>query len=168
MSIESDWQMFYDVWKARLLIYAKQQTRNPQDAEDVLQEAMVRAWRRRSEFGRVEPAHVFNQIRRLAIDYYRREDRRKLREQAYKNSSEETDRICSYFEESESSAILQACLNGLPKDQEEVLVLKIWAEMTFEEIGKILCVSPNTAASRYRYGLKRLKALMEKETAYEP
>src|SRR5689334_24797260 len=44
-------------------------------------------------------------------------------------------------------------LAALPGDQREVIVLKIWHEMTFEQIGELLPVSPNTAAGRYRYGL---------------
>ena len=48
-------------------------------------------------------------------------------------------------------------LKGLPADQREVIVLKIWHDYTFEEIGTILEISPNTAAGRYRYGLKKMK-----------
>ena len=35
--------------------------------------------------------------------------------------------------------------------------MKIWGEQTFAEIGEILGISQNTAASRYRYGLEALK-----------
>src|SRR5216683_5982373 len=48
-------------------------------------------------------------------------------------------------------------LAELPVEQREVIVLKIWHEYTFEEIGQVLEVSPNTVAGRYRYGLKKLK-----------
>jgi RNA polymerase sigma-70 factor (ECF subfamily) len=58
-------------------------------------------------------------------------------------------------------------LAGLPQDQREVIVLKIWHDHTFEEIGELLGISPNTAAGRYRYGLQKLKACL-KGTAYEP
>jgi DNA-directed RNA polymerase specialized sigma24 family protein len=58
------------------------------------------------------------------------------------------------------------CLAGLPPEQREVIVLKIWSEHTFEEIGELLDISPNTAAGRYRYGLQKLKACL-KGTQYE-
>ena len=48
-------------------------------------------------------------------------------------------------------------LAELPVAQREVIVLKIWHEYTFEEIGTILEISPNTAAGRYRYGLEKLQ-----------
>jgi DNA-directed RNA polymerase specialized sigma24 family protein len=40
-------------------------------------------------------------------------------------------------------------------------VLKIWHRRTFEEIGDVLDISPNTAAGRYRYGLQKLKIRLE-------
>jgi RNA polymerase sigma-70 factor (ECF subfamily) len=48
-------------------------------------------------------------------------------------------------------------LEKLPGEQREVIVLKIWHEYTFEEIGELLELSPNTAAGRYRYGLQKLR-----------
>ncbi len=55
------------------------------------------------------------------------------------------------------------CLAGLPRDQREVIVLKIWHEHTFDEIGELLGISPNTAAGRYRYGLEKLRACLKEE-----
>jgi len=52
-------------------------------------------------------------------------------------------------------------LRQLPPEQAEVVVLKVWHGLTFEEIGQALAVSPNTVASRYRYGIERLRALWD-------
>ncbi len=57
-------------------------------------------------------------------------------------------------------------LSQLPPEQREVIVLKIWNNMTFEAIGRAFEVSPNTVAGRYRYGINKLKAAM-KDQAYE-
>jgi RNA polymerase sigma-70 factor, ECF subfamily len=54
-------------------------------------------------------------------------------------------------------------LAQLPAEQAAVVVLKIWHELTFEEIGAALRVSPNTAASRYRYGAEKLRQLLGEE-----
>ncbi len=48
-------------------------------------------------------------------------------------------------------------LAQLPKEQREVIVLKLWHDLTFEEIAELLGLSPNTAAGRYRYGLQKLR-----------
>jgi RNA polymerase sigma-70 factor, ECF subfamily len=55
---------------------------------------------------------------------------------------------------------LRRALGGLPDDQREVIVLHIWGELTFSEIGDLLGVSSNTAASRYRYALAKLRGSM--------
>ncbi len=59
----------------------------------------------------------------------------------------------------ESVAVRDA-LNQLPAEQREVVVLKVWHELTFAEIGQALDISPNTAASRYRYAMEKLRAIL--------
>jgi RNA polymerase sigma-70 factor (ECF subfamily) len=56
---------------------------------------------------------------------------------------------------------IENALQRLPEDQREVLVLKIWQEFTFEQIGQALEIPANTAASRYRYALKSLRKQLE-------
>lgn len=55
---------------------------------------------------------------------------------------------------------LRRALDALADEQREVLVLHVWGELTFFEIGEVLGVSANTAASRYRYALARLRRTM--------
>ena len=55
------------------------------------------------------------------------------------------------------------CLEGLPPDQREVIVLKIWHGHTFEEIASLLDLSPNTAAGRYRYGMNKLRTCLHEQ-----
>ena len=59
--------------------------------------------------------------------------------------------------ENESQRTLVAALDRLPREQREVLVMKIWDELTFAEIAQVLKISQNTAASRYRYALAALR-----------
>jgi RNA polymerase sigma-70 factor (ECF subfamily) len=56
----------------------------------------------------------------------------------------------------ETALALQSALRVLPEEQREVIVLRVWGQMTFEEVAGVVGVSPNTAASRYRYGLEKL------------
>jgi len=55
---------------------------------------------------------------------------------------------------------LRRALLGLSDDQREIVVLHIWGELTFQELGDLLEISHNTAASRYRYGLAKLREWM--------
>ena len=65
------------------------------------------------------------------------------------------------FAERRLEAILvRQALAQLPAEQAEVVVMKIWHELTFQEIGETLAIPANTAASRYRYGLAKLRDLL--------
>jgi RNA polymerase sigma-70 factor, ECF subfamily len=55
---------------------------------------------------------------------------------------------------------LRRALGQLPDDQREVTVLHVWGELTFLEIADLLGISSNTAASRYRYALAKLRGSM--------
>ena len=65
--------------------------------------------------------------------------------------------------ESASERAVMKCLQRLPGEQREVIVLKIWSEHTFEQIAELLELSPNTVAGRYRYGLDKLRNCLKKE-----
>ena len=58
---------------------------------------------------------------------------------------------------------LQVALAALPGKFREVITLKIWGDLTFAQIGETLQISPNTAASRYRYGMDALRAQLQHE-----
>ena len=55
------------------------------------------------------------------------------------------------------------CLQNLPTEQREVIVLKFWSRCTFEEIAGLLDLSPNTVAGRYRYGLEKLRTCLKQQ-----
>jgi RNA polymerase sigma-70 factor, ECF subfamily len=61
---------------------------------------------------------------------------------------------------------LRRALFDLPDDQREVIVLRVWGELTFAEIGDLVGVSSNTVASRYRYALAKLRdSMLAKENS---
>lgn len=55
---------------------------------------------------------------------------------------------------------LRHALSILSRDQRAVIVLHIWGELTFAQIADLLEISANTAASRYRYALAKLRETM--------
>ena len=59
--------------------------------------------------------------------------------------------------EQEFRLALAGALGELPADQRAVVHLKLWEGLTFDQIAEALELSPNTAASRYRYGLDKLR-----------
>ena len=149
-------------WVREFLLFARQQAPSKNEAEDILQEAVVQVWKKRHIFSSIEPGLVFLQIKRIAIDRARSDSRRKIREQLYSESEQ------PLFESSGNPGLatdIEHTLGQLPLEQREVIVLKVWAEQTFDAIARALDISPNTAASRYRYGLDKMRQLLSGESA---
>lgn len=59
--------------------------------------------------------------------------------------------------DAEGALAVQTALGALPDEQREVVMMRIWSGMTLEEIGAATRVPLNTAASRYRYALEKLR-----------
>ena len=55
---------------------------------------------------------------------------------------------------------LETALAALPEEQRSAVYLKLWGELSAGEIGKVCGVSENTIASRYRYGLEKLRQIL--------
>ncbi len=56
-----------------------------------------------------------------------------------------------------ATSTLTKGLAELPEEQRSAVVLHLWDELSFAEIGEICEVSSNTAASRYRYGIDKMR-----------
>jgi RNA polymerase sigma-70 factor (ECF subfamily) len=149
----SDWEKWIVENAPRFLLFSRQQTRCEQDAEDVLQEALVEAWQRSG--GRPEPALVFATIRRRAIDLGRRHDRRVRREDA---AAPELDVwFDSTVHDRETTMLLEEAVRTLPADLSDVVTLKVWGGQTFAEVAATLGIPQGTAATRYRAALNLLR-----------
>ena len=162
------WREWLAEHAPRLVLFARQQSRSSEDAEDIVQDALVKLVEKldAGEFVGGQESwmpYLYTTIRRLSIDLGRRDDRRRRREDVVGGEAEiEQREVFHPWFESESSddetrTLLEAGLKELPPKFAEVVVMKIWGERTFAEIGEALEISPNTAASRYRYGLEALK-----------
>ncbi|MBK1881719.1 sigma-70 family RNA polymerase sigma factor [Luteolibacter pohnpeiensis] len=162
------WRAWLEENGPKLFLFARQQTRSTEDAQDVLQDALVKLVEklRSGEFVGGQESwmpYLYTSIRRLAIDLSRKDDRRKRREDnvSADQEAEQRDAFHPWFEsdasDDETRSQLEESLKDLPAKFSEVIVLKIWGEKTFAEIGETLQISQNTAASRYRYGLEALK-----------
>jgi RNA polymerase sigma-70 factor, ECF subfamily len=154
----SDWRRWLDDHAPKFLLFARQQARSDADAQDLVQEALVEAMQRQHDGAPPPSPLVFATIRRRAIDLARSEDRRAQREQtAYAATPEWW--FDTSVEDRELGQLMQNAMSRLPDMYREVISLKVWGELTFAEIAEALDIPPNTAASRYRYGLTELRRL---------
>ena len=161
---QQKWHQWLADHGAKLLLFARQQARNESDADDILQEALVRAWKPAS--GRCSSPPdlplVFKKIRETAIDFARKDIRRHYQQKVLSDQLPETSGSANPLGEREFNEVAMAALRTLPREQREIVVLKIWGGQTFREIGVALDIPQNTAASRYRYALKALGQALAK------
>jgi RNA polymerase sigma-70 factor (ECF subfamily) len=155
-----DIERLYDEQAQPLYAFLLNFTRNEADTRDLLQEVFVKIARDDTLLRgvREERAFLFRLAHNAAVDWLRR---RGTRERTRDNFAAE--RACPFApaadpDEETFRRELSAALAGLPPEQRAVAHLKLWSGLTFEEIAAALGLSPNTAASRYRYALDKLRA----------
>ena len=153
----SHWcEELYDAKAAGLILYGRALGLSHSEAEDVLHETFAALLELDQAPG--QPEHYcVRSFRNRALNHRRGLWRRLARELESARWFEPGD------EESPRERDAMRCLAQLPPEQREVIVLKIWHGCTFEAIGELLELSPNTAAGRYRYGLQKIKACLREE-----
>lgn len=143
-------ERLYDRKAAALVLYGRALGLSHNEAEDVLQDTFLVLLQLAAPPS--QPEHyLLRAFRNRALNFRRSLWRRLARELESWRWFERSD------DESPAERAAMRCLANLPAEQREVIVLKIWHDYTFEEIGRLLELSPNTVAGRYRYGLQKLR-----------
>ncbi len=155
----NEWKQWLSENGHRLLLFARGWAPCREDAEDLVQEAIVRLWNLQKEKGGGPPdlPLVFSTIRFCGLNRHRSDKRRRKREESiiYLNDFEDVW-LDPAVEEDEEALLLRRAVQGLSDKLREVVTMKIWGGLTFAQISESLAISPNTAASRYRYALEQL------------
>ncbi len=147
-------EALYHAKAAELVLYGRALGLGHGEAEDVLHETFLVLMRMPQP--PLEPDHYCVRcFRNRALNHRRSLWRRLTRELESRRWFEPSPG------ESEAERAAMERLAALPPEQREAIVLKIWHRFTFEQIGRLLGISPNTAAGRYRYGLRKIKLQLE-------
>ena len=149
-------ERLYHAKATELILYGRAIGLSHAEAEDVVQETFL-ALLQRAEAPEQPEHYCVRSFRNRALNHRRSFWRRVTREFESQRWVERT------AEETPAERAAMRCLADLPVAQREVIVLKLWHDYTFEEIGDLLELSPNTAAGRYRYGLEQLRACLKGE-----
>lgn len=145
-------ERLYDLHAPALYRYARSLTGSAEDAEDALQEVFGRL----AGAGRMpeDPrSYLMKAVRNQCLVAIRSRSRRTY---AARRLADELASVQLAAPEGGRTDIAEA-IQALPLEQREVLTLKAVEQMTFEEIASVTGVSANTAASRYRYAVARLR-----------
>jgi RNA polymerase sigma-70 factor (ECF subfamily) len=152
---EDAFKAAYDRFAGRLLAAAWGMLGSQPEAEDAVQEVFLNLVRSRAALAEVQDlqAYLFTSLRHAAA---RRWNRRQ-REQPFADAAVAEPSAPPAGPSDERLARLERALLALPPEQREVLALKIDGSLTFAEIAAAVGISANTAASRYRYALEKLR-----------
>lgn len=149
----------YDRHAPALFAFLLHLTRGESDTRDALQEVFVRIAKRPELLVEVRSERDFllRLSHNLAIDLMRR---RATRRRAHDALGLEPASPFAPSADPDQAAFrdqLATAMSSLPDEQRAVVHLKLWEGLTFEAIASLLSIPPNTAASRYRYGLDKLR-----------
>lgn len=140
----------YEQHAPALLLYARSFVPDSATAEDVLHQVFAKLLRGETTVPDAPLAYLYRAVRNAALN-------------ARRNRAKDVglDSQKAWFEHpvdgQESTMALQCALRELPEEQREAVILRIWAGMTFEEMAESTSVPVDTASSRYRYGLEKLR-----------
>ena len=157
-----DLEQLYDRFGEKLYHYLILKLGSADDAEDVLQDVFCRLARYsvRLKFVRNLQAYVFRLARNEANRFLEKKIRRR-------GEREDIASFPQVFRDSftnpdnQEARRVSRSLARLPENQREVIVLKVFEELTFKEIAVVCGLSINTASSRYRYGMEKLRSILE-------
>ncbi|WP_182868957.1 RNA polymerase sigma factor [Rhodopirellula sp. JC639] len=154
----------YDLTADRLVRFAASITRRQHDAEDAVSATMVKvASRPKLLVAADRPWHyLLRMVRNESLVILRSRSR-------WSAIGSLADRLIGrtfdVVERDDENRLVWQALASLPAPQSEVVVLKIWEQLTFAEIAEVLQITPSTAASRYRYALEKLAGKLARPSA---
>ncbi len=133
-----------------LLAYARSLVRDGSSAEDVVHQVFLKLLSSREPLP-IEPRpYLFRAVRNTSLNRLRAAGR-ELAHRSDPPAFVARDGLEALVPD------LERALGELPDEQREVVVLRVWGGLTLEAAAELTSVSSNTAASRYRYGLAKLR-----------
>lgn len=153
-------ERLYDDHAQALFTFLLNFTRNEHDTRDLLQDIFVKL---ACHPGRLDPARderafLIRMAHNAAVDLMRRRGLRERTREQFEAEPIAPLTADGGTDAREFRAALDVALGHLPPDQRAVVHLRLWEGLTFDQIAKVLAVPLHTAASRYRYGLDKLRA----------
>jgi RNA polymerase sigma-70 factor (ECF subfamily) len=155
----ADLQRLYDEHAQALFAFLLNFTRDEELTREVLQEAFVKLARQPDLLrgARDERGFLIRLAHNAAVDLIRRRGTRRKYDEQFGAGPGPVFATAADPDEAAFRGALTQALAELPAEQRAVVHLKLWEGLTFEQIAAALNISVNTAASRYRYGLDKLR-----------
>ena len=88
VATDENWKTCFSQLAPGLVLFARQWARSPADAEDIVQEAFVRFWRKQHDIA--NRGLLYAAVRSIALDFLRRDGRRARRESTAASETDQT------------------------------------------------------------------------------
>ena len=161
MPRRADLESLYDTHAAGVFHYLRGIVKNEADAKDLLQEFFIKLGRLEwPEAVGNERAYLLRIAHHQAIDWMRRHRTRRVAEESCAGETIPMFARDNDPDAGEFARRAEAALGELPVEQRTIAELKLWQGLTFEEIAVAQQIPLNTAASRYRYAIDKLRTLL--------
>ena len=154
----------YEKHRDSLLVLGIALSNDVNIAEDALHDVFVAFARKMNEFhvtGSIKgylSVCIANRVRDMMRTYRNRE--RILNDKTEKAASSEYSAPEKLIICNEQLQLLSSAIEQLPYEQREVIALRMHGQMRFGTIAKSLGISANTAKGRYRYGIEKLRSIL--------
>lgn len=156
---EAAFAALYDVCANRLYQYVATRLGSRESAADVVQSAFLRAVKNRRRFGGVEnPVAYMFQIARNEALRGAKKTKRPIAS-VDERVLADIDAHSAY----DDAEVVAAALGRLSADDRELIELKVFGGLTFQEVADVLGLSPATVATRYRRALESLRPWLTKQ-----
>ena len=157
---DTSWSQWIKQHGPALVLLARQWCPAGGDAEDAVHDAFLGFWPKRNRV-KDPTAYLYRCVRNAAIKRQRSASRRRRHERLAAQMPQAGWFTPSHEHEmDEDRQLIEQSLAALPEAQRQVVVMKIWGGLTFNQIAQSADISINTAASRYRYALEALRKAM--------
>jgi len=159
MADELELDRLYDDHAQALFAFLLNFTRDENDTRDALQDTFTKLARRPEllDAARDERAFLIRMAHNTAVDLMRRREAREKTREQFGVEQASLFAPAPDIDDPVFRSALDSALAELPPHQRAVVHLKLWEGLTFEQIAGVMDIPLNTAASRYRYGLDKLR-----------
>ncbi len=162
----SEFEALIDAMQHRLVQYAYCRLRRREDAEDVVQEVLVRAYRDREKHRSVTHAgpFLFRMAANLCTDVLRRRKHEggPLEDVAPEFAAAGAD-VLAAAEAATRQRWIEESLRRLPSRQSEAIRLRVYGDLPFEDVARAMGCSVPTVKSRFRYGIQKLARVLKRQ-----
>lgn len=141
-------------------------------ADDIFQDTFIKVIHtlksdRYNEEGKFLP-WVVRIAHNLVMDYFRKEKRVGMKRDSeelpfFSFLKDEGDTVESFMIKEQIEEDIRFLIKELPEDQQQVIMMRMYQDLSFKEIAEITDVSINTALGRMRYALLNLRKLIDQK-----